>query len=281
MTKLTIPQSSAIIFGFDSAWVDKSPGAICAVAFDGRGNPTFHEPHPVLFADALEFIKEKRKGHDFSLVAIDQPTVVPNETGSRPVDKVAGSLMSFIGGGVQPANRGKKGMFGDNSPIWGFLSVLNSKQEPIEARTATSGHFLMEVYPALALPALHSDFAQRLAAPKYNPANKRKFRLGDWQDVAQVVAGTARQLGIVDLASWADGMVTLNKPGKVEQDFLDASIGVLVGLLWRGGPAGQVAMLGDTENGYMITPISGETQERLEAAAQKRDVPFRMPPTKK
>ena len=28
------PQTDTIIFGFDSAWSDKSPGAICALAFD-------------------------------------------------------------------------------------------------------------------------------------------------------------------------------------------------------------------------------------------------------
>ena len=283
--KLAIPQRSSIIFGFDSAWVDKTPGAICAIAFDKRGKPTFHEPIPVSFAKALKYIKDKRKGHDYSLVAIDQPTLVPNESGSRPVDKVAASLISFIGGGVQPANRGKQGMFGNNAPIWGFLKNLESKQQPMQqplkARAAKSGHFLIEVFPALALPALHSDFAKRLAAPKYNPENKHKFRIEDWQEVAQVVAATARQLGIADLASWVDGMGTLNKPGKVEQDFLDASIGALVGLLWRGGPTGQVAMLGDTKNGYMITPISTETQERLETFAQDRKVPFHLPPVEK
>ena len=279
--KLAIPQRSSIIFGFDSAWVGKTLGAICAIAYDKRGKPTFHEPCPVSFADAFKFINDKRKGHDYSLVAIDQPTVVQNETGSRPVDKVAASVISYIGGGVQPANRGKQDMFGNNAPIWGFLKKLESRQQPMKARTANSGHYLIEVFPALALPALDSDFAKRKGAPKYNPANKRMFRIDDWREVAQVVAATARQLGIVDLASWADGMDTLNKPGKTEQDLLDATIAVLVGLLWRGSPTGHVAMLGDTKNGYMITPISSETQERLETSAQDRDVPFRLPPVEK
>ena len=279
--ELAIPQSNAVIIGFDSAWVDKSPGAICAIAFDAQSNLTFHEPCLVSFSEALEFIKDKRQGHDFSLVAIDQPIVVPNETGSRPVDRVAASQISFVGGGVQPANRGKKGMFCDNSPIWSFLSGLNSRQKPMDARTATNGHFLVEVFPALALSALHSDFAKRNAAPKYNPANKRKFRLADWRVVARIVAGTARQLGIVDLASWADGMGSLDKPGKADQDCLDASICALVGLLWRGGSASHSAMLGDVDTGYMITPVSDETKGRLESAAHERDVPFRMPQSKK
>jgi predicted RNase H-like nuclease len=35
----------------------------------------------------------------------------------RPVDKVAASLISGPGGGVQPSNRSKKGMFDDAAQL--------------------------------------------------------------------------------------------------------------------------------------------------------------------
>ena len=120
------PQSSTVIFGFDSAWTDapKAPGAICTIAFGDRGQVEFHEPRLVSFADALAFIEELRQDFVASLVALDQPTVVPNAAGSRPVDKVAAALVSFVGGGVQTANRSKtacsvtthrSGLFSPNS----------------------------------------------------------------------------------------------------------------------------------------------------------------------
>ena len=129
---LVNPQSSTVIFGFDSAWTDapKPPGAICAIAFGDRGQVEFHEPRLVSFAGALAFIEELRQDFVASLVAIDQPTVVPNAAGSRPVDKVAAALVSFVGGGVQPANRSKIGMFCDNAPIWSFLSELEATEAP-------------------------------------------------------------------------------------------------------------------------------------------------------
>jgi hypothetical protein len=63
----------------------------------------------------------------FALVAVDQPTLVPNETGCRPVDRVAASVVGYIGGGVQPANRSKKLRFGETAPFWppGFCLVRN------------------------------------------------------------------------------------------------------------------------------------------------------------
>src|SRR5690606_31040410 len=108
--------------------------------------------------------------------ALDQPTIVPNLTGSRPVDKVAASLISWIGGGVQPANRSKKGMFDDTAPVWTFKGALNPIENPEGARTATNGLFIAEVFPALALPSLAVEFCGRLLAPRYNPGRRKTFR---------------------------------------------------------------------------------------------------------
>ena len=272
---LVNPQSSTVIFGFDSAWTDapKAPGAICAVAFDERGQVQFHEPRLVSFTEARRFIDALRKDFFVSLVALDQPTVVPNAAGSRPVDKVAASLVSFVGGGVQPANRSKIGMFCDNSPIWSFISALDATEDPLQARTASAGHFLIEVFPALALPALDDSFAQRLRAPKYNPQNRKKFRVEDWQAVARVVERSAERFNVQGLAEWAHQMRNAAQPRKSDQDKLDAALCALIGLFWRAGATAHSAMLGDVDHGYMVTPISDATWPRLQQAAIRRGVP--------
>jgi predicted RNase H-like nuclease len=270
------PQSSTVIFGFDSAWTDapKAPGAICAVAFDDQGQVQFHEPRLVSFAGARTFIDALRKDFAVSLVALDQPTVVPNISGSRPVDKVAASLISFIGGGVQPANRSKIGMFCDDAPIWSFLSDLDATEDPVQARTAPAGHFLIEVFPALALPAFEDGFAERLRAPKYNPKNVKKFRIDDWKAVTRVTQLNGERLGVSGLADWARHMHDVARPRKSDQDKLDAVICALIGLTWRADHAARSIMLGDVKNGYMITPISESTRPRLEQAAIRHRVPI-------
>ncbi|MBB4267608.1 DUF429 domain-containing protein [Roseospira visakhapatnamensis] len=272
---LVNPQSSTVFFGFDSAWTDapKAPGAICAVAFDERSQVQFHEPRLVSFTEARRFIDGLRNDFVVSLVALDQPTVVPNAVGSRPVDKVAASLVSFVGGGVQPANRSKIGMFCDDAPIWSFVSDLDATEDPIQARKASAGHFLIEVFPALALPALEDGFAQRLRAPKYNPQNRKKFRLEDWQAVARVVERSAERFNVPGLAKWAHQMRYTAQPRKSDQDKLDAALCALIGLYWRAGPSARSAMLGDVDHGYMVTPISDATWPRLQRAAVRRGVP--------
>lgn len=267
---------SSIVFGFDSAWTDrpKAPGAICAVGCDRDGDLTFHPPRLASFAEAQEFITTARHGYDVALVALDQPTVVPNATGMRPVERLAASVVSHVGGGVQPANRGRTGMFCDLAPVWRFLAALDAVEDPFRARAAAEGMFLIEVFPALALPALEDGFAGRLAAPKYNPAHPRKFRLDHWRAVAQAVRRTALSLEIPALAGWAEEMMALQKPRKADQDRLDATICALIGIIWRGGPAEGSAMLGDLGQGYMVTPISPAIRPRLEAAAARQGIPF-------
>ena len=129
-----------VYIGFDSAWTDnpKAPGAICAVAIENDRLTRFDAPQLVSFDQALTFIQKARSESGATLIALDQPTVVPNRTGMRPVERVAASLVSWLGGGVQPANRGRLGMFCDASPIWRFLALLGAEENPEQARVAKS-----------------------------------------------------------------------------------------------------------------------------------------------
>ena len=54
----------------------------------------------------------------------------------------------------------------------------------------------------------------------------------------------------------------------------DAVIRVIVGLIWKFSSAIQVAMIGDTASGYMVTPISSDTEASLKLGAAKNGVTF-------
>jgi predicted RNase H-like nuclease len=57
------------------------------------------------------------------LVALDQPTVVPNLTSNRPEERLVGSLVGWNGGGTQSSNRGKVGMFCDASDCVAWIAL--------------------------------------------------------------------------------------------------------------------------------------------------------------
>jgi predicted RNase H-like nuclease len=103
------------------------------------------------------------------------------------VDRVAGSLISWLGGGVQPANRSMIGMFDDAAPIWRFKEALGATEDPEGARSATSGLSLIEVFPAMALPTLEAAYFGYKLGPRYNPGRRKTFKLEHWQSVLAAV----------------------------------------------------------------------------------------------
>jgi predicted RNase H-like nuclease len=262
--------------GFDSAWSDspRAPGAICAIRQVGYQFQSVREPHLENFAGALAFIRSVHDPNGLTIVGFDQPTIVPNHTGCRPVERVVGSLVSWLGGGVQPANRSRIGMFDVSAPVWKFLDQLGAIENPELARTDELGLFILEVFPALALASMNGDFFGRLARPRYNPSRKHTFNIEHWIAVAKTASVVAERLECKPVVAWCSDLMNISRPRKSDQDKLDSIICTLVAVCWRLDPRQQMAMIGDLLNGYIVTPVSKLARERLAAAALLRNVPL-------
>jgi predicted RNase H-like nuclease len=83
-----------------------------------------------------------------TIVLIDQPTIVNNPTGQRPVENIVSSPISRRYGGIQPANSGREEMFGAEAPIWPFLRRFGGPENPLKPVADTR---VFETYPVLAL----------------------------------------------------------------------------------------------------------------------------------
>lgn len=260
------------IIGFDSAWTDKSPGAICIASFDQRTLTAFQPPRLVHFNEAAKIVENEASLSNYTLLALDQPTLVPNLDSLRPVERIAGSIVNAIHGGVQPANRSRTTMFGDDAPIWRFLDSIKARENPFAAREAKSGLFLIEVFPALSLPSIISSIWERRRAAKYNPANSN-FSLDDWNLVTIGLAEYAGKLLMLPLATAAYELSLLESPKKADQDKLDALICLAIAVTWRYGPRRDSMVLGDNTFGYMVTLSSEKIRTVLTKAAMRKNVP--------
>ena len=90
-------RTAAVFVGFDSAWMGRARGGICSIAFDGECFNDFRAPELVGFDRALSYIESVRRDNTVTIIALDQPTIVPNQTGMRPVEQVVDSLMRWLG----------------------------------------------------------------------------------------------------------------------------------------------------------------------------------------
>lgn len=268
---------NTIIFGFDSAWKDipDRPGAICAIEYDETGLSRFNKPKPSSFSEAMDFIAAKEKSYELSLVALDQSLIVNNTTGMRPVEKIAGSPIGWAGGGVQPSNKSRRGMFDDNAPIWSFKKKLEAndyKTDDVKsAKDRKPGKYIIEVFPALALLGLSEEFYSRRGAPKYNP-EKRNFNIQHWKSVCSLLGEKSSILEVNELSVWAQQEENRLDPEKEHQDMLDSAICALIGMIWIACEDSCSIMIGNMETGYMVTPVIEEMRLRLEKASKKHGI---------
>jgi len=112
---------ATLIVGYDSAWTRTNTGAIAGVL--QREDGTFTELDEPLVADydiARSIIRrwQDEVSPTATIVMLDQPTIVKNKKGQRPVEILVGSPVSLRYGGVQPANTEKTEMFGRTAPVW-------------------------------------------------------------------------------------------------------------------------------------------------------------------
>lgn len=167
------------------------------------------------------------------------------------------------------ARRSKAELFGDDAPVWRFLKALSAILDPEECRIANSGLFVIEVLPALALPAFNEKFYGYRKGPKYNPANRSQFRQVDWCAVIETIAAIARAVPIEGLEDWTRQTTKIEAPRKSHQDQIDAVLCALIGHHWRTKPREHSIMIGDLTSGYIVSPASAPITERLNIKALK------------
>lgn len=163
-------------------------------------------------------------------------------------------------------------MFNDNAPIWRFKSDLAAIEDPQAARTAAVGTYLIEVFPALALPSLVPAHCGRLLGAKYNPGRRSTFRMEHWRSVADGVAAFGLAHGVLGLPGWAQSHRAIGLPRKSDQDLPDAVLCAVVGDLWLFADRSQLLLIGDLQSVYMVTPAIGVARERLLTAASAKGI---------
>ncbi len=265
-----------VLTGFDSAWTLNNCGAIVSlVAEDGRRQ--LNGPERADFRQALLHIEQVGQGAANHVVAIDQPLVVKNKTGSRPVEQAVSSLMGKFHSGVQPANLGNVRMFGNGAPVSCFLEAL----ERLGYRhvrlpddwDAADGRLYFEVYPALGNLGLFPNFYERVprSVPKYNPMRRKTFRPEDWCLLCDEVSRflEARRVR----CDWLSAMSVVKKtPQKADQDKVDALICLCHAISWA--ERAHLVVVGDLDTGYMVVPTHNDIANDLQTDAASKRVGF-------
>jgi predicted RNase H-like nuclease len=199
-----------------------------------------------------------------TLQFLDQPTIVNNARGQRPVENLVGSAISRRYGGMQPANRSRIGMFCDAAPVWHYLDGFGRPSNPMAGWGVTG---VFETYPALTMIALGwtiPDSGGRPTGrlPKYNPRSKKTFFIDDWRHVCELALSEFSKRGLAETARWIADLRRMVDPRKCDQDGLDACICLLVALYLAEGK--ECLMVGNMDTGYIVVPHDAKLKMELE-----------------
>jgi predicted RNase H-like nuclease len=256
---------TTLLVEFDSAWTPTNSGALVGVLHLGDG--TFHEiglPQIVNYQEAEQVILKWQAEHlpTATIVSLDQPTIVKNAVGQRPVENIVGSPVGLRYGGMQPANTGRGEMFGEQAPVWRFLTRFGGPADPLKPIADTC---VFETYPSLTMIALDWMLTDSRAIgrlPKYNPERKKTFKASDWRHVCALALTVFRDCGIMDIVRWINQAARNASPRKCEQDCLDACLCLVVALYLA--ERKDCLMVGDCQTGYIVAPYGARLHAELD-----------------
>lgn len=257
---------NTLLVGFDSAWTPGNSGAIVGVLLRPGGNlQEIGLPLTVDFREAERVLLAWQAKHEptSTIVLLDQPTIVKNATGQRPVEHIICSAVSLRYGGMQPANIARDEMFGGRAPVWPFLSRFGGPADPMGLPAGTQ---VFETYPVLTMISLGWTLPDPRPAgrlPKYNPERKKTFSRLDWKYVCDRTLGAFSNRGLIELEQWIDDAARIESPRKRDQDHLGACLCLLVAVHLAEGKS--CLMVGDLQSGYIVVPDGARLRTELES----------------
>jgi predicted RNase H-like nuclease len=243
--------------GIDLAWSAKNPTgmALARVAPEGV---IIEESGCVRTDDEIVRWADKAKGP--LTIAIDAPTVVPNETGMRPCERQLQELFGRHHAGPYPGNRQLLGKSNGGVPRG---EVISRRFQQLGAKEwlPTPGHdgvSMFEVFPAPALVRLF-ELEKALVYKKKSKRSWETCRAG----LSSYLTNLPRLVS--PSITMATPLVVNGQHGKAFkhiEDQVDAvTCAYLAALAWLHGE-GRLEMIGSLTQGYVVLPRAAHSPTR-------------------
>ncbi|WP_036481490.1 DUF429 domain-containing protein [Myxosarcina sp. GI1] len=244
--------------GIDFGWVSGDSG-LCCLEWHNNKLKILELTTKAEITEILTWIDRHVSDNEPALIAVDAPTIIPNQTGTRLPDKLTHKYFGRYHAGCYPANLNRP--FADRTTSFGLsLSARNFIHAPaIEAQKL--GRYQIEVYPH---PAIVNLFGlQKILKYKKGKLADRKTELIKLRDyIVNQLPLLEPSLAILDTETSLKNLVPIiddkitGKELKAIEDRLDSSICAYVGAYWWYWGKSKNLVLGDVSTGYIVVPAS-------------------------
>jgi predicted RNase H-like nuclease len=202
-----------------------------------------------------------------AVVAVDAPLVVPNDRGCRPCEALVTATFGRREAGAYPANRGNPN-FADGGRAWHLAADLGLSVGPACTPRARVDR-MIEVYPHTAIVCLFDlDKTIKYKRRRGRAVVQRKACFAELGDLLESLGTREPGLDLAGSSHWRrlrDELAAASSGADLDraEDEVDAYVCAYVALYyWYWGSA-RCAVLGDIENGYIVTPVDQEARRRL------------------
>ncbi len=242
--------------GIDLAWSERNPSGAAVIR---EGRLVAHTGVLRRTAEIVDFVGAHLSRRNGSIVAVDAPLRVPNETGSRACDRALTAEWRRYHAGAYPANRK---LLARDGVVRGeaLTTALMERFKFIEADVIprrTKARLVCEVYPH---PALVSLFGLD-SILRYKRGRGRRYeeRWPEYERYRSLLRGlrktdpplrrTRRFLKKAEVTGMRGAAL------QEYEDALDAvTCAYVASYLWRHGP-GAVKRYGSLEEGHILVPV--------------------------
>ena len=239
--------------GVDLGWISGASGLCCLdlehntltlVALDSKET----------IEDVLQWIDDVASEEKPAIVAVDAPTLIPNEKGMRVPDRLAHRYFGKYHAGCYPANLGRPFaarllQFGESLEERGFVHapMIEPKQE---------GRYQIEVFPHPAIVQLF-NLSRILKYKKGRLAERRK---GLKELRSHILTQFPKQDPPLSIQS-LPAIPATGKALKRLEDKLDSIICAYVAAHWWCWGSDRNQVLGSLQDGYIVVPCPPSAPE--------------------
>jgi predicted RNase H-like nuclease len=144
LAELSRPDTIPKFLGIDLGW-QSGPSGVCCLSLQGKGLKLNALGRYTSVEDILAWVDSCTADDSTTIVAVDAPTLIPNETGMRLPDRLAHQHFGRYDAGCYPANRRRP--FAEKLIDFGLALEARGFRHDPEAPAQSTGRFQLEVFP--------------------------------------------------------------------------------------------------------------------------------------
>jgi len=240
-----------LLIGVDLAWGEKKHDGVCFLEWNGRVGSVLGYGYPQGDHELMKLIRERGQGFRSVFVTVDAPIVCPNQTGTRPVDRLTHRLFHREHAACHPANSTK-------CPRPPRLARLMRKAGFQVGWVPQKGRkTVAEVYPH---PAMVRMFGlSRIVKYKKGRVAERRREFRRLQDL--LCRCLKKKFPWLAIGVQTKSLLT-QKWSKAVEDQTDALFCALIGL-WHWRHQGRKSeVIGDLKTGFILLPEKNRKEDR-------------------